>query len=466
MNIKIREFLFLLKYYFYKREALEIYNRAVENLKLSKKSINEINWLKRKRIIEHAYNNSIFYKSFYDKNNFKPSDLVTEKDWEKVPCLTKDLIKENFELILSKDINKKRIRRSTTGGSTGKPLEVFHDLSFPSEIIGWRLIKNIWGINLGYNIAMIWRVPKSLIGILSKIIYKLLWWPTRRILLDASNLNEYNIGKFIKKFNKVKPEILMGYVGAIDELAHFSDKKSIKIHPPKLVWLTSSPSTVSQQSFYANVFKANVMDQYGSCEVFWIGASCPKDANIHIFSDFRHIDILDKNDKNVRDNELGEIAVTDLENFVFPIIKYKLGDMSRYIAGSCKCGLPFPIIESVKGRVTDNLYTPYGGVITGEYITTIFDAYVGKIQNFKVYQFQNYDIKILYVLSPNVNYLEEKSILSNVENELRKRISGIVKIEFERKEVIMHDRGKTRFVISEISKNKTNDSTANKYSSK
>lgn len=449
MNPSFRENIFLLKNKIFRKNAVNQFKTAVENLNYSKEELENLNWKKRKEIVEFAYNNTTFYKNFYTKHNFDPSSLNKEKDWEKIPCLTKEDVRLHGQDILVKDLPKGRLRRSTTGGSTGVPLQVFHDLNFSSEIIGWRIF-HILDIKFGYNSALIWRIPSGRKGFVNEIFNKILWWPTKRIFLDASNLTQINIDKFIFKYNKLKPEVVMGYVGAIDELCHYIENNDIKVVAPKLVWITSSPSTISQKQFYSKVFNAPILDQYGSCEVFWIAANCKESSNLHIFNDFRHIDILDNDDIPVQTNEVGQIAITDLENFAFPLIKYKLGDQTRYIQRECCCGSHFPLIESVKGRMTDNLILPDHSVISGEYLTTLFDDFFDSIQSFKVHQFDDYNIIIFYVPNQGTKKPRINEILIKVEKEIRTKIPQSIDLKFEEKQSIAHDKGKIRFVTSDI----------------
>lgn len=56
---------------------------------------------------------------------------------------------------------------------------------------------------------------------LSKILNFLLWWPTKKIRLDATVLNNSEFDLFISKINKHKPKIIQGYVGAIFEFAKY-----------------------------------------------------------------------------------------------------------------------------------------------------------------------------------------------------------------------------------------------------
>ena len=50
-----------------------------------------------RKIIRHAYDTVPYYKELFDKNNIVPKDIKTQEDLYKIPILTKDDIKNNFQ---------------------------------------------------------------------------------------------------------------------------------------------------------------------------------------------------------------------------------------------------------------------------------------------------------------------------------------------------------------------------------
>ena len=98
---------------------------------------------------------------------------------------------------------------------------------------------------------------------------------------------------------------------------------NIFFNPPKAVWVTSSPMTEFQREFMQNIFKAPVYSQYGSVETFWLAAECQERKGMHMFSDIRHIEFVNEFGKNVEIESYGNILVTDLEDYLFPIIRYQ-----------------------------------------------------------------------------------------------------------------------------------------------
>jgi phenylacetate-CoA ligase len=218
-----------------------------------------------------------------------------------------------------------------------------------------------------------------------------------------------------------------------------------RIESLKAVWTSSAPLTQGKRQFLENVFGCPVYTQYGSCEFYWIASECSHQSGLHIASDIRHVDVVD-DDKAVPCGCFGDLVVTDLLNMAFPLIKYRIGDRGRLLKRRCSCGLPFPMMDYVKGRISDAIITPAGNVIPGEFWTTIFDDYTSIVKSFQVHQSKNRAITIRY--EPYVDQSCAQMIVEVRAHLMAKMGEGAV-IEFVQTIVDVNDNGKTRFVVSE-----------------
>lgn len=442
---KYKEIIFMLKQRAFRKNAINVYHELKLNEKRTTESISEINFSKRLKILNYAYNNVAFYKDYYDTNNFHPKEIITSADWDKVPIVTKEMIINNFQDFVSKNTRTKYLKKSSTGGSTGTPLTVYHDRRFPVETIGWRLL-DWWDIKKGNNIAFALRNTRK--SLISEWLNRILWFPTKRIWIDAKKMSDSDIQVFLNDFNKIKPTILEGYVGAITHIAEYVKENNISVHYPKAVWVTSSPITEIQRNIIKSAFKSNVYDQYGCGEVFWLASQCKEVGGLHVFSDVRHLEYVNDSGFNVPDGGYGDALITDLENYAFPIIRYKNGDRGRYLSRDCECGLPFPIIDSVKGRITDMIKSTNGDTIAGDYLTTIFDDYPEVIHGFQIHQKKDYSIDFLVI--PNDKLPESKIIIEYVFDNFKSKLDETQTVSLIYTRKLAHDGGKTRYVVSEI----------------
>lgn len=71
---------------------------------------------------------------------------------------------------------------------------------------------------------------------------------------------------------------------------------------------------------------------------------------------------MDTNNRPVPDGTAGcKVLLTNLYNFVQPIIRYEIDDIVRLSSAACPCGKFLPLIQSVEGRMKDQLWMVAGG---------------------------------------------------------------------------------------------------------
>lgn len=213
------------------------------------------------------------------------------------------------------------------------------------------------------------------------------------------------------------------------------------------MWVTAAPVSAPQRRLISSVFRAPVYDQYGTCEIPWIAAQCGSGSTLHAFSDARHLEFVDGNNKPVEDGRIGRVLVTDFENHVFPLIRYDLEDRGSFCKTKCDCGLTLPTIRPILGRVTENLYLPDGTTIAGEFLTTIFDTFPEAVSAFQVHQKSDYTISVYYVPARES---ELARALPAVRALLLRRTRGSLALDFAPVSAIPHDRGKFRFIRSDV----------------
>jgi phenylacetate-CoA ligase len=100
-------------------------------------------------------------------------------------------------------------------------------------------------------------------------------------------------------------------------------------------------------------------DIYGLSEVIGPGvaAECREaKGGMHIFEDHFLPEIVDpETGEPMPEGEPGELVITTLTKEAQPVIRYRTGDISRFLPGSCVCGRAWRRISRIEGRVDDML---------------------------------------------------------------------------------------------------------------
>jgi phenylacetate-CoA ligase len=296
----------------------------------------------------------------------------------------------------------------------------------------------------GENQAVIWR--ETSFSRWKMLRHDALWWPTRTLRLDANAIDGTAVAAFIEGWGRIRPALLLGYVGAVIEVARSLERSGRELPPPRAVATTAAPISPAQKQYLGEIFGAPVYDMYQCMEVPMLAGECPVRDGLHVFADCRLVEILDAADCPVGPGETGSVVVTDFRNRVFPFIRYRLGDQARWKRGTCACGVTFPQLEPVRGRTTDALRFPSGLVVSGDGILEIFDDWPDAVRFFQIWQAADYSLRLRCVpgKDPNAGAVMQRGV-----ERLRRAVRNEVPVRLEVIGAIEHDRGKQRIVVSE-----------------
>lgn len=437
----LKEKLFKLKRFAYRPGVYAKFDSLLLSQALSADELEARQEAARQKIVQFAFENTAFYKRIYSAVGFQLGEMEHENWFENLPVLTKADLRDSFdEIVYERD--RQFLRISTTGGSTGTPTKTGYDGRITEEAYPWRLMR--WfGVNPWDDHAYVWRTTRHTKAARFKNAFQ--WWPTRHLTLDATFISETAIESFLMKCRRVKPTLLQGYVGAVSQVAQYvlDNHTSLEGWVPKVVWTTSAPLSPVQRKMIGEAFGAPVCDQYGSCEVRWIAQQCSECRGLHVNVEHVNVEFVDENNCSVRKGEYGRTLLTNLEDRVFPLIRYENGDRGRWLLEHCSCGRTLPCIDSVKGRESESFVLPSGRTINGEYLTTIFDASPDLVRGFRVVQHKDLSITIEYVPAGS------EEAVRNVLKAFATNIGDEVPFEFKKVSEIPHDRGKLRFVVRE-----------------
>jgi len=372
--------------YFIRGEKVWNFLKEIDQYQwLDSSSLKELQWEKLKNTLSFAYNNIPYYHKVWRNVGIHPNDIESLDSFQKIPILTKEDIRNNWDLLR---LENKNIRTSfrQTSGSTGIPLKIEKDRNTTAYMDAVMYRSYSWyKIKPGDKQLRIWGTG---INATEKFKIYLKDFLLNRIRLSAFDLDRKNFLKFIKIINKFKPTFVYGYAQSVFEFAKFivDEKIDIRYLKFKAVIVTGEMIFDWQREIIKQAFGCPVVNEYGCTEVGIIAIECPM-GGMHIMSDALFVEFI-KNDRasNLKERE---IVVTELNNFYSPLIRYKVGDKGILSNSLCPCGRGFPIMVSVKGRSDEFIIFPNGKKVDPyvfEYIIKNIPSRYGTIQQFLIIQ--------------------------------------------------------------------------------
>ena len=105
----------------------------------------------------------------------------------------------------------------------------------------------------------------------------------------------------------------------------------------RVEWCSTSPEGHRER---LEPYLSGFHEQYGLAELPTVGSPCLY--NMHVVMETGVVEVV-----------ADEVVVTDFNNTITPILRYRTGDEGKIRASDCPCGRAYPILYDVKGRRTD-----------------------------------------------------------------------------------------------------------------
>jgi phenylacetate-CoA ligase len=156
-----------------------------------------------------------------------------------------------------------------------------------------------------------------------------------------------------------RPHVVTGYPVVLVGIARAIATEGRDDWTPRMV-LTGGESLLHpHRALVRDRFGAPVYDIYGTTECNVAAWECPHAGEYHVCDDSVIVEIC-RDGVPVAPGETGKVVITSLHTRAMPLIRVALGDEA--VAGSPQgtCGLPFPTLREIRGRVIDFLPLPGG----------------------------------------------------------------------------------------------------------
>jgi len=152
----------------------------------------------------------------------------------------------------------------------------------------------------------------------------------------------------VQALNDFQPAILLSYPTAMVLLAQEQTVGRLRINPTLVVTAAEWLAPASREQIAA-AFNCLVRDTYAASEFMGIAFDCGHGC-LHVNSDWVILEPVDEAYQPVPPGQASHtVLLTNLANWVQPIIRYDLGDSITVSPDPCPCGSPLPAIR-VEGR--------------------------------------------------------------------------------------------------------------------
>lgn len=418
---------------------------------LSREQIRKLQEEKLHRLVRHCYLHVPYYRKIMEERNLKPDNFRTLESLSQLPLLSKSDFRKNlyFDLFATNH-RKDEMLKISTSGSTGEPFVCYADrkqleIRLAStmrsmEWTGWRFgdtQARLWHQTIGMSFGQIMR--EKLDAVLN-----------RRLFIPAFEMTDENLPKFFERLKRHKPYLIDGYAESFNFLAYYSKKFPDHLcgFQPRAIISSAQSMPEDTRQTIEREFQTKVYDKYGSREFSGIAYECGHGIGHHIVAESYIVEVL-KDGVPARDGEIGEVVITDLNNFGTPFIRYRIGDLAVAVNSSfeCPCGRGLPLVGRIEGRVQSIILGSNGSWMPGTFFLHLLKDYDYAIRMFQIIQNVRGEIDLKIVKGPQCNSVTIDQILGS----LREFLGVETKINlFYVDEIPLGRTGKRASVISNL----------------
>ena len=431
----------------YRNRHSRVFHKKLDELSrtewYSKSEIDSYQSEQLQLLITHCYNTVPYYKDLFDNLKLKPTDIKSKRDLIKIPVLTKELVREHANKLISSEFNKKKLLMAQTSGSTGKALTTYKEnRSIQFQWALWWRLRERSGIKFSTKLKNLNFSGRPVIPTHN---IKFPYWRFNKVfnqyIVPMQVILPSTINDLVEFINHNNFDYFIGYPSIIHNLCNLIKQNNLMIkNGPKYIFSGCEKLHQFQKDAIESTLNTTVMDQYGFAEGACNAAQCLK-LNYHEDFEFGIMRVV--ND-DYEDALNGKILGTGFSNYAMPLINYEVGDYAIESTEKCTCGRESRIFTSIEGRMEDYVLTPEGNkIMRFDYLFKDTNS----INEAQIHQHNLGEISI-HIVKGN-NYTLE------MENTIRKKvsqwISPTIHVQFKYVNEIQRTRtGKFRAVISHL----------------
>jgi phenylacetate-CoA ligase len=272
--------------------------------------------------------------------------------------------------------------------------------------------------------------------------------------VSAYDLSQPQLRKCVETIQSYRPKLIMAYPSVLEELARVAADMKARLTGVRAIVVSAEMLYPYQRELFEHVFGAPVYNRYGCREVGAIAQECSHHQGLHINSDRVLIEVVRDDFSPCAPGEVGNVLVTDLDNYTMPLVRYLITDRAAFAApGVCSCGRGLPRLEAIEGRTLDVVRLPNGSAVGGTFWTILLrrrpDRFHG-MEQFQIVQRRLDEVLIRYVGPAPITAQAAQAIRQQV----AKHCGANFGVQFERVDrIAVNVAGKRRLVVNELAQN-------------
>jgi phenylacetate-CoA ligase len=418
---------------------------------MEREEMQKLQSIRLKRVVEHAYHNTPFYRRKMQEMGLTPDDIESIDDIIKLPFTVKQDLRDNYPFGLMAVPMSEIVRLHASSGTTGKPIVVGYtrkDLSIWSETVARCLYAAGVTRNDTVQVSYGYGLFTGGLGLHGGV---------ENIGGTVIPMSSGNTQKQIQLMHDFGAKVLActpSYALYLGEIIKESGipREEFQL---KIGIFGAEPWTDNMRNEIEESLGIKAYDIYGLTEVIGpgVGCECQCQKGTHLWEDHFLPEIIDPNTlQPSKPGEQGELVFTTLTKEGMPMIRYRTRDLTSLHYKKCNCGRTAVRMDRILGRSDDMLIIRGVNVFPSQVESVIlempeFEAHyliiVDRVNNTDTFQVQ-VEVRPEY-------YTDEIGKLMALKKKIAAQMQSVIGIQPEIKIVeprsIERSMGKAKHVI-------------------
>jgi len=340
--------------------------------------------------VRRAWNDTAYYRTLFARIGFDPRSDFGFDDFARLPALEREDIHRAGTALVSRSVPASELRRDATGGSTGKPAEVW----LGPEERGWRESGSEYsmtriGVPKGSRVGFLWGhhldpvASDRLTDRLRDFVENIRWF-------DCFRLSPTRLAQYHTELERWRPRCVVAYAGALGALAEeVRDRGWCPSYPTHCFVTGAEKLMPDHRRAIQAVFGRPVHERYGGRDVGLIAFQVDVARSLDYEVDWSNVLI-----EPETPTPSSSILVTKLHGDGMPMLRYRVGDIGHFPGGSGP-GHPTFVLHEVLGHEIERIWLPDGRWIHGIQIRHLMKDH--PIREFQLVQRADFSVVVLVV---------------------------------------------------------------------
>ena len=406
--------------------------------KIETATTEEIKSFQEQKLLEllaYVNQNSPYYKRLFAKENIDIKSIKTLEDLQLLPVTSKEDLQKYNDDFLCVPINK-IIDYATTSGTLGEPVTFgLTDNDLERLAYNEAISFDCAGVKEGDVVQMMTTIDRRFMAGLAYFLG-----------LRKMKVGVIRVGAGIPELQwdsilKYKPTHLITVPSFLLKLIEYAENNNIDYNNSSIKGAICIGESLRNPDFSMSILSKKITDKwniklfstYASTEMSTAFTECEHSIGGHHHPELIIIEVLDENNKRVKNGESGELTFTTIGVEAMPLVRFKTGDIVQLHSEPCACGRNTQRVGPVIGRKQQMI--KYKG-------TTLYPPAMNDVLT----HFENIESHIIEISTNDLGTDEilikiavknkSEAFLQELKDHFRAKLRVTPKIEFTTKEIL------------------------------